>query len=351
MTAKYFHELNYTMANEDTTVEFEMVKNGNYKSILTVGGSGSRSLPFLALPITALKIADVSLLQIKLIQFKLETIRQLSRKDALDFWIGENSERRKEILKKLKLDSDLRDFIDTQIELNGTTLPPLYWGKWEKTFLKFSRLAGLLFSERTRRNLFNASEPYEYFRKNIKGIKWTFILRLVGNSAIFNSLLYKGHFIKKNSKLSYFDYYEKAFDRLFSLEIRKSHFLQICFFGKVIHEEALPIEFRPDIFELIKSSTVKPEYVTGSIFEDSTESTYDFISLSDVPSYLGGELERNFLQIMKDKTNNYGTIISRYYLRRPEQMKTEGLRDVSEEYSDLVKSELVQMYDIHILRK
>lgn len=351
MTAKYFHQLNYTMANEDTTLEFEMVKQKNLKSILTVGGSGSRSLPFLGLPITSLKIVDVSFLQIKFIQFKLETIRQLSREDAISFWIGEDHQKRLEIVAKMRLENDLKDFIDSQLDLNGPHLAPLYWGKWERTFVKFSKLSGLLFLEDTRRALFSAKNPYQYYQDNIKGPKWTLILRLVGNSAIFNSLLYKGHFIKKNSRLSYFEYYEQAFDRLFALDIKRSHFLQICFFGKVIFEEALPIEFRPDVFEAIKKSTVVPEYFTGSIFEGIGNSSFDFISLSDVPSYLGGELEKNFLQVMKDHLRGSGLVVNRYYLRRPEHMSLQGLEDVSKEFMYLSKSELVQMYDVHILRK
>jgi S-adenosylmethionine-diacylglycerol 3-amino-3-carboxypropyl transferase len=230
VTAKYFHQLNYTMANEDTHLEFEMIKALESKSILTIGGSGSRALPFLALPVENLKIVDVSLLQVKLIQFKLETIRQLSRADALKFWIGEEPEARRNIVSKMKLDSDLKDFIDTQLDLNGDKSPPLYWGKWEKTFLTFSKIASFLYNEKTRRDLFDSKDPLGFYQKNIKGIKWTLLLRLVGNSAIFNSLLYKGHFIKKNSELSYFDYYQRSFERLFALDIKRSHFLQICFF-------------------------------------------------------------------------------------------------------------------------
>lgn len=350
MTAIYFHQLNYTMANEDTNLEYDMVKALGSASILTVGGSGSRSLPFLGLPISTLKIVDVSPLQVKFIQFKLKTIRQLSREDAIAFWIGEDHEKRKSIVAKMNLDADFQDFIQSQFELNGTEIAPLYWGKWEKTFAKFSKIASLLFSEKVRRELFDAKDSFQYYQKNIKGFKWTLLLRMVGNSAIFNSLLYKGDMIKKNSELSYFDYYQRSFERLFALDIRRSHFLQICFFGKVIHEEALPIEFRPDVFEAIKQSKIEPEYEVGSIFEEKNSKSYDFVSLSDVPSYLGGEIEKEFQQAIKKKLNPGGVIVNRYYLRRPENMNLAGLKDVSQEFKTLSSQELVQMYDVHILR-
>lgn len=348
--SEYFQQLNYTMANEDTNLEFDMVKDLKLKSILTVGGSGSRSLPFLGLPIERLKIVDVSPLQIKLIQFKLETIKQLTREEAIAFWHGEDQQKRKKILSALKLSEDLKEFISSQMELNGDDSAPLYWGKWEKTFQKFAKLAGLLYSEETRRGLFSATDSYAYYKKNIKNWRWSLILKIVGNSSIFNSLLYKGHFIKKNSKLSYFEYYGEAFERLFKLDIKRSHFLQLCFFGRVHLEEALPIEFRAEVFQAIKNSTVTPTYHQGSIFESGSEK-FDFISLSDVPSYLGGDIEKNYLQIMKEELAPNGVIINRYYLRVPENMNLDGLKDVSHEFSSLSDKELVQMYQVHVLRK
>jgi S-adenosylmethionine-diacylglycerol 3-amino-3-carboxypropyl transferase len=127
-------------------------------------------------------------------------------------------------------------------------------------------------------------------------------------------------------------------------------FFRFVFFGKVLHEVALPIEFRPDIFESIKNSKVFPQYETGSVFEEKSDIKYDFISLSDVPSYLGGDLEKEFLQIMKERLTTEGTIVNRYYLRRPEGMNLTGLKDVSSDYKSLSSQELVQMYDVHILK-
>ena len=340
MTNQYFQELNYTLANEDTTLEFEMIKRGSFKKIFSVGGSGSRCLPFLALPIESLDIVDVSPFQLKLIAFKLRTIKELSREDAIALWHGEDSQRRNKLL----------DQMGNAQMWKGEDAPPLYWGKWERTFGTFAKLAGVFFSEKTRRGIFTAQNPYEYYLKHIKGWKWSLILRILGNKAIFNSILYKGHFIKKNSELSYFDYYEQAFDRLFHLEVKKSHFLQMCFFGRVIHEEALPLEFQPGIFESIKASPVNPIYHEGSAFEvDSKE--LDFVSLSDVPSYLTGIIEKEFNQRFMNRLQKDGLIVNRHYLRVPEMMNLDGLLDVSEEFKTLSSQELVQMYQVQVLKK
>jgi len=349
MTQSYFQSLNYSMANEDTTLEYKLAQKIEAKNILTVGGSGSRCLPFLALPINQLKIVDVSADQILFIRFKLETIRQLSHADCVEFWISEDGNKRDAIFATLKLSQDFKDFYKFQRN-HHPNRPPLFWGKWEKTFQTFSKITSVLFSRKVREGLFETSEPYAYFEKHIKGWRWDLLLKIVGNKAMFNSLLYKGDFIKKNSPLSYFEYYSQAFDRLFGLEIKRSHFLQLCFLGKV-HPQALPIEFSPELFPLIKKSNVDPSYQQGSVFERKGDSLYDLISLSDVPSYLSGGIEREYVQVMKNHLNPGGVIVNRFYLRTTENTDESGFQNVSHEHRDLIGQELVQMYQVQLLKK
>ena len=338
------------MANEDTTVEYELAKSLNAKNILTVGGSGSRALPFLALPLEYLTIVDVSADQLLLIELKLQTIKQLSHADALSFWTDDSLEVRQAIFKKLNLTDKLQDFFRFHTE-NDPLSPPLYWGKWEKTFQTFARITKVMFSQKVRDKLFLTQRPFEHYQNNIKGLKWNMLLKIVGNKAMFNSLLYKGSFIQKNSPLSYFDYYFQAFDRLFNLDVKKSHFLQLCFCGKVLFPEALPIEFSPEVFKKIKASKIEPIYQLGSIFERHEATKYDLISLSDVPSYLSGELERNYLQQLSANVATGGVIVNRFYLRTTENTDESGFQDISKDYQKLITQELVQMYTIQFLKK
>jgi len=350
MTQNYFQNLNYSMANEDTYMEHRLIEKLNSKSILTVGGSGSRALPFLAHNPDNLRIVDVSADQLMLIELKLETIRQLSRTNAISFWTSENDQETEAIFNQMKLDEKFKPFFQFHLK-NNPGVPPLYWGKWEKTFITFSKLTKLLFSKKVRVGVFSAPNPYKFYEENIKGIRWSMLLKLVGNKAMFNSLLYKGSFIKKNSPLSYFDYYHGAFDRLFKLEVKKSHFLQICLCGKVLHEEGLPIEFSEELFSKIKNSTTKPVYQQGSIFERPEDTKYDFISLSDVPSYLSGDIERNYIQMLSKNVASGGVIVNRFYLRSTENTDLSGFKDITNQYQNIISEELVQMYQVQLLQK
>ena len=338
------------MANEDTTLEYKLAATLGAKNILTVGGSGSRALPFLALPLHQLRIVDISADQILLIKFKLETIRQLSHADTLTFWTSSEAPQRAMILKKMNLEDNLQAFYQYHSR-NNPQSAPLFWGKWEKTFQTFSKITQFLFPKKIREGLFSTSNPYGYFEKHIKGFRWNLLLKIVGNKAMFNSFLYKGSFIIKNSPLSYYDFYSQAFDRLFRLDIQRSHFLQLCFCGKVLQNEALPIEFHPDIFEKIKASKVNPIYQQGSIFERVEDTQYDLISLSDVPSYLSGSLEQNYIQILAKNVALSGIVVNRFYLRSSENTNLSGFQEITNDHKLIIEEELVQMYDVQLLKK
>lgn len=348
MSNQYFNKLNYTMANEDTSYEVSLIGELHSKNILSVGGSGSRCLPFLALDIESLSIVDVSKEQILLIKFKLETIKQLTRKDAIELWTTKNLATRKSMASRLVLGPELISF--SQFILNSP-IPLLYQGSWEQAFITFSKLTRFFFGHRKINELFITKDRKQFIQKEFDGFKWKSLLKIVGNRAMFNSLLYKGHFIKKNSSLTYFEYYYQAFKRLFLLDIKHSHFLQICFFGEVKYQEGLPIEFSEELFDRIKNSEVKPQYFLGSAFDQNYDQEFDFVSLSDVPSYLSGELERNYIQTLSKNVKQNGIIVNRFYLRKTENTNLEGFSECSNLFSHYAEKELVQMYEIQVLKK
>lgn len=79
------------------------------------------------------------------------------------------------------------------------------------------------------------------------------------------------------------------------------------------------------------------------------EILYDFVSISNVPSYFGGDVERNFLQMAKKGLSVGAHVVYRCYLRVPE-VDSSGFRDVSEDFEYLAKKEKVQMYKIKVLK-
>ena len=78
MAEKYFKSLNYSLANEDTWPEVRLMRKWKPKKILSVAGSGGRSLPLLAGNPESLHVVDLSEEQLWLGSLREETIRKCS---------------------------------------------------------------------------------------------------------------------------------------------------------------------------------------------------------------------------------------------------------------------------------
>ena len=65
MSSQFFNKLNYTMSNEDTQFEYDLL-DYNQGHVLCIAGSGSRVIPLLAKKPKRLSISDYSIEQLAL---------------------------------------------------------------------------------------------------------------------------------------------------------------------------------------------------------------------------------------------------------------------------------------------
>jgi S-adenosylmethionine-diacylglycerol 3-amino-3-carboxypropyl transferase len=359
MTQKYFNGLNYTLGNEDTRVEIELVKHYKAKSIFSVCGSGGRALPLCGPGVKDLTLNDLSKEQIYLAMLREASYRQLTHDEFLSFWgyfpyADDNQcDERKSLFQKLNLTFEVKDFFTHVFnELNYRSV--LYLGKWERTFFTLSKINRLLLGLDFDRILKfdNLAEQKKYYENQFPHKRWRLVLFLLGNKAIFNALLYKGDFILKNSPQSHFEYYQQAFERLFTTDLaQNSFFLQLCFYGKIQSLAGVPVEASFSSYQRIATSKTVTHYLTEDMISHLSRGThhYDFLSLSDVPSYFKGDLEENFMQQIRPSLNPGAIVVNRYYLRTP-HCHLSGFTDVTDLHRELINLEKVQMYDIRIYR-
>jgi len=363
MHNQYFSDLNYSLGNEDTKVEYEMVKKLNPNTVITVCGSGSRALPLLGANPSRLICVDLASQQLALLRLRIEVLKKLNYEEFLAFWgyapYGEtshNQNERKALFEKLSLlDSDRNYFHHLLVKKNWDSI--LYEGKWEKTFFLFSRFVYRVLGDR-RCELFEcATIPLqrEYVKEKFPRWRWTFILFVLGNRSMFNALLYRGHFVKKNIARGYLNFYNESFNYLFErILARENFFLQICFLGKIMFQEANILEAEKVCFEEMKNNlnrkcTEITEVQGDLITTICCHEKVDFISMSDVPSYFSGDMEKNFLQKIKPSLLSGAIIVIRNYLRIPECDQS-GYEDVTDQYRDLIAEEKVQVYQFCILK-
>lgn len=360
MKRSYFDNLNYTLGNEDSSLEYDLLPK-NTENVLAIAGSGSRILPLLAKHPKKLTCVDTSTKQLYITELRVETLKSLEYDKFLAFWdyppYSLAPKDRKKVFKSLNLSRAANSFLSNLFKENkwGT---PLYLGKWEKTFITLSKINKFITGKKAS-DLFYQKSTKQYFSylKNCFPHKTlSFVVFILGNASVFNALLYKGRFPKKNFPETLPKFYLNAFNRLFNQgHARNNFFLQLLFFGKLIFPEGNPIECNKKIFSLAKEGIRKAQisYIQGDIVNVVSKiiNPIDFISFSDVPSYFAGEVEKNYLQDIYPYLSARSLMVIRYYLHLPNETIMKGYKDVSASYENLISHEKIQMYLVKILRK
>jgi S-adenosylmethionine-diacylglycerol 3-amino-3-carboxypropyl transferase len=266
-----------------------------------------------------------------------------------------NRDVRKRIFNSLELTDSAREYFAEQYN-NSNWSSILYNGKWEKTFVFFSKVVRKIIGERVVEELFSfddVEEQKEYIQNRFPKLKWKILMTILGNKPLFNALLYKGDFIKKNVEDSYLQYYTKAFDHLMTHDLAKtSFFLQLCFLGEIRHKEGNLVEASEECFNSMKKSLNKAEihfHKQDIISAIKNEKNVDFISISDVPSYFSGDVEKNFFQDIRPSLSTRGIVVNRNYLRVPIANRS-NYQDVTNNYLRELSDEKVQMYRIEVLQ-
>lgn len=364
---KYFNTLNYTLANEDTSLEYGILPHGS-NHVVSVAGSGSRILPLLAKAPRQLTCIDVSESQLYLTELRILSVCELSHTEFLAFWgyppkeqTAKERERAFRFIQQ-KLSPKALEYLENYFIYNKWK-SILYKGRWETTFSKLAKYnrwltgnAGLAIF-----HSLSQEEQNEYLRTKFPEAWWKLTLTLLGSATVFNQLLYRGSFPKKNIPDSSFQHYHKAFQRLFYQDLaRKNFFLQLIFFGKVIFSEGLPAEADAQIFRDAKESLNKNlteiTYCLTSVFEkvktfSSPHDQVSFLSLSDVPSYLSGANEKTYLFGLSEGMAVGGLIVIRNYLRLHQNRDLSQYEDVSNQYTQLIEAEKTQVYHVEIFKK
>jgi S-adenosylmethionine-diacylglycerol 3-amino-3-carboxypropyl transferase len=350
------------MANEDTRLEYEMTKIVRPKKVVSVCGSGARALPLICYGAEELYCVDLSQEQLWLLELRVSAIKKMNHTEYLKFWgyspffQDRYTEERQALFESLDLSIDCRNYFFKHF-LENRFCSLLYAGKWEKTFITFSKIIKKTIGEHSH-NIFqfnNLDEQIAYLNTEFPWLRWKAILHGIGNRSIFNALLYKGHFVNKNIPESYFDFYHEAFKRLFFSDLaKKSFFLQLCLLGEIIYPEGNLVEADAECFNLMKEKLLNPSFKIHFIQNDlihtiKSLSHIDFISLSDVPSYFSGETEKQFLQTIRPNLSQNSLTVLRSYLRVP-NAERQGFIDKAGDYAHLIQQEKVQMYKIEVLK-
>lgn len=361
MSFEYFKKkLNYTLANEDSRLELEIMPP-DVEHAAAVAGSGARVLPLFAQNPRHVSCVDLSGEQLMLTELRIEAARVLAREEFLGFFGYPGGEafytQRQRLFSRLSLRPETEVFFSGFFNaINWQSL--LYLGRWEKTFNTISRVVRRIVGERVL-EVFEKrthSEQRLFLLDGFPDLRWRMALMTLGNSAMFNALLYRGHFPTNNIASSYYRFYAEAFNRIFAKTLaRENFFLQIIIYGELKYPEGNPVECQPGVYERIQAGIrqANVSYHANNVIDwlRSSEKKVDFLSFSDVPSYFSDHLAKSFMQDIAPALNQDAITVVRSYMHRPPGIDLTGYRDTTENYASIIDAEKTQMYIIDVYVK
>ena len=113
MGQAHFNGLVYTLTNEDSLVEAELLPD-NTERVIAIAGSGSRIVPLLTKSPKELVCVDLSVEQLYLTELRVESVRHLSRDEFIQFFgypsASDSAQNREALFKKLVTFPPLRTF-------------------------------------------------------------------------------------------------------------------------------------------------------------------------------------------------------------------------------------------------
>lgn len=362
MAKEYFSDLNYSLANEDTRIEYDLMNEGSER-VFCIAGSGSRVLPLLAKNPREVVVVDMAQPQLYMCELRHAAVKALTYEEWLYFMgyrgalqgglVGH--ENRSVLFEDLELSDECRAYWQDRRD-GWRRAGFIYRGRWESHFLKL----GSIFRDYMRCDftpIFEANdltEQIERWEKNWPALRLNTFLRVAASEYVFNKFLYKGHFAGSEGHRTEtrppYQFIREEWERLFKTHLaRKSYFLQMMFLGRVRYEEGLPLEAHREIFERVKVSKTQVTYRVGNQLSVLPEFPWSFVSLSDTVSYLTPEDAKALLPSIRPTTGGCTTVI-RSFMRAPAQMSGPGWQALEDKQQWAWHNDLTGVYQFHIYR-
>lgn len=364
MSNIYFSDLNYSLSNEDTQIEYEIMPLGANR-VFSIAGSGARCLPLLAKNPVHMDIVDFSLPQLYLTELRIAATKALTYEEFL-FFLGYRgalqgestpSHHRRHLFQKLSLGEECRQYW-LQNEEVWQKQGFILLGRWEKHFQKIGKIfRDYLQCDFTAIFLAQSlPEQIQLYQKMWPKWRWNAFLRIAASEYVFNKFLYQGHFSgdakhRTEAKAPY-EFIKDEFERVFLTQmLRKNYFMQILFLGRIQFEEGLPFEAHRQIYEQVQNSTTSIRYFNRDLTEALQISTYDFISLSDTISYLSPELIETLKLRLTQQTNKNARVVMRSFMRAPSNLHINGLVPLRDLELQSKKTDGTAVYHFHIYER
>ncbi|MFJ2537152.1 MULTISPECIES: DUF3419 family protein [unclassified Pseudomonas] len=355
--ADYFDRLNYALGDEDTALEYAILPQ-RARHVVGVAGSGGRLLPLLARRPVRMTCTDISAPQLAFTRLRFALLQQTDHESFMAF-MGYRTDvlakQRQSLFQHLDLPRTDRRWL-SELFQSRQWQAPIYMGAFEQALQRLA-MVNRLFTGKAGRGIFehnDLGEQTQYYLTRFPLKRWKAVIALLGNAAVLNSLLYKGSFPPNNLGISSRAAYLKIFHAMFTTQVvRESFFLQMLFFGELRYRQGFPLECDPKIFKRAREALQQCElHVVQADMLDcvAMHADVDFVSLSDVPSFLPEAAGTRVLQRLRPSLADEALTVMRGHLHVV-QPDCSGFSDVTAEFQKAIAQEKTQLWRVQVYRR
>ncbi len=298
----FYNYLNYSLGNEDWSVEEQALRVNPGDSVICVTASGDRALHLLMTDCTEIVSVDMNRIQNYLLELKIAAIEQLDFEKYLAFLGGESTIHRYDIFKYLK--SHLSPVAAAHWEQNKKMIERgvIYQGRVERLTYFGSKFLNLI-RHKKNKTLFTFTDlksQREFIVQEWDTPSWRKMFELLLNPK-FSKLIFNdpglNSFVEYDQQPGKY-IYQKMLSYLQNNLARKSVLLQLMFLGKALPEAYFPyLTFEG--YTKIRKNTQRLNYKTGNIIDylnNHATDKFNCFSMSDIASYMPQEVFDKLLQ-------------------------------------------------------
>jgi S-adenosylmethionine-diacylglycerol 3-amino-3-carboxypropyl transferase len=294
----------YTACDEDSWSELWGLDIQPDDTVLSVTGSGCRTLNLLLDAPRRLVSVDSNPLQNMVLELKAAAIRRLDHAGFLEFLGVRPSEQRTAVYNRLRQDLHpaTRSFWDQNASAIRAGI--LFSGAHERYYRKVLTPAlGGLWRDTIAR-LFSFTDlaaQREFYESEWNGRVWRWGMRAVCRPWLFKmSLGDPSYFLHVELDQPVGDYLLDRFEHILTSRLaRENHFLALLLLGRYHDEEAVPPYLHADHFETVKANLPALEIVTAPLdrfLATVPPAAFDKFSLSDISGWTSRE---EFAEILR----------------------------------------------------
>jgi S-adenosylmethionine-diacylglycerol 3-amino-3-carboxypropyl transferase len=322
----------YSTCDEDSYSELRALEITSNDRVLSVTGSGCRTLSLLACNPKSLISVDYSPGQNYLLELKLAAIRGLSYDKLLEFFGVEDCRNRWEIFSSFEDKISPQAFAYFSANRWAIEKGILFSGRHELFYVRFVAPLMRLLYGRQLGQIARAStleEQREIFNKHISGFFWNSLIR-VGFSPLSISLILNDPKYVVEMNVNVGDYLIERLDHTFNHHlVRDNNWTSFMFYGKYLGKRCLPHFLLEENYHAIRNATTKVEILTGNLIEymkKMPEHSIDKYSLSDVTSCIDTQTFKSLMNEVIRTSENQGKLCYRNFLNK--QLIPSDLEDI-----------------------